>query len=136
MDALEGGPHRLYSGLRQARQTRDRLVLDLAVLAVGAPDQVTDGYLSRKTVQSVVEILETPERREQMVNYNYKVAAQHYSYSVLRTRLNAILNYFFGSTVRGLFGKATLPIYEDRDIVPHQNLQRHFDSHSFPRRSV
>ncbi|MBC8430755.1 MAG: glycosyltransferase family 4 protein [Desulfobacterales bacterium] len=97
---------------------------------------VMDGYLSRKTVQSVVEILEKPERRKQMVNYNYKVAARHYSYSVLRTRLNAILNYFFGSDVIGLSGKATLPIYEGMDIASHQIPHRHFDSHSYPRRSV
>jgi glycosyltransferase involved in cell wall biosynthesis len=97
---------------------------------------VMDGYLSRKTVQSVVEILEKPERRKQMVNYNYKVATRHYSYSVLRTRLNTILNYFFGSDVRGLSGKATFPIYEGMDIASHQTPHRHFDSHSFPRRSV
>jgi len=98
---------------------------------------VMDGYLSKKTVQAVVEILETPERREKMVNYNYKVAARHYSYSVLRTQLNAILNYFFGSSVKGLAGKATFLIDEnDLDIIPHQVPHRHFDSSSFPRRSI
>lgn len=54
-----------------------------------------NGYLSRKIVQRVVEILESTTRREKMVNYNYTVAARHYSYSILRKQLNAILNYFF-----------------------------------------
>jgi len=87
---------------------------------------VIDGFLSRKTVQSVKEIMESTERREKMVNYNYEVAARHYSYSVLRTRLNAIMNYFFGDSVKQLYGKA--PFMKDNDylhIIPHQTLHRH-----------
>jgi glycosyltransferase involved in cell wall biosynthesis len=98
---------------------------------------VMDGYLSKKTVQSVIEVLESPKRRENMVNYNYKVATRYYSYSVLRTQLNSILNGFFGSSVKGLSGKATFLIDEsDNEIKPHQTLQRHFDSNSFPRRAI
>jgi len=70
---------------------------------------VMDGYLSRKTVQCVKEIMDSPERREKMVNYNYEVAARHYSYSVLRNRLNDIMNYFFGDSVKQLSGKAQSP---------------------------
>ena len=66
---------------------------------------VMDGFLSRKTVQCVKEIMDSPEKREKMVTYNYEVAARHYSYSVLRTRLSAIMNYFFGDSVKQLTGK-------------------------------
>ncbi|MFC1811091.1 glycosyltransferase [Thermodesulfobacteriota bacterium] len=53
---------------------------------------VMDGYLSKKTVKTVIGILESPERREKMVNLNYEIAARHYSYSILRKQLNIILN--------------------------------------------
>lgn len=90
-----------------------------------------NGFLSRKTVRSVKEIMESTERREKMVNYNYEVAARHYSYSVLRTRLNAIMNYFFGDSVKQLYGKA--PFMKNKDylhIIPHQTLHRHYVSKS------
>ncbi len=45
---------------------------------------VMDGFVSGKNVKDVKEILENPKRRERMVNHNYEVAAQHYSYNVLR----------------------------------------------------
>ena len=63
---------------------------------------VMDGFLTRKTVRQVLDILASPERRERMVNYNYEVARRHYSYSVLRTQLNAILSHFFGNTITHL----------------------------------
>jgi len=56
---------------------------------------VMDGFLSKATVQNVKEILESPERRENMVNSNYAVARKHYSYSVLRHHFAAIINEFF-----------------------------------------
>ena len=55
-----------------------------------------DGYLTRRTVQNVRAVLESPERREQMVNHNYQVAARHFSYEVLRRQLSALLTKFFG----------------------------------------
>ena len=42
------------------------------------------------------------KKREKMINYNYEVAARHYSYSILRTRLNAILSYFFGDSAKDI----------------------------------
>lgn len=57
-----------------------------------------NGFLSRKIVQRVIEILESREKRERMIDYNYDVAARHYSYSILRTHLNAILSGFFGDS--------------------------------------
>jgi glycosyltransferase involved in cell wall biosynthesis len=86
---------------------------------------VMDGFLSRKIVQRVKEIMDSSEQREKMVTYNYDVAARHYSYSVLRTRLSAILNYFFGDSVKQLTGKA--PFMKNKDflnIEPHQTLHR------------
>ena len=93
---------------------------------------VMDGFLSRKTVQSVIDILESPERREKMVNFNYDVAARHYSYSVLRTRINAIMNSFFGDSVEQFSGKEPFPKNEDRlDKEPHQILHQRFGSKSW-----
>ena len=57
---------------------------------------VMDGYLTGKTVSKVKEIIESPEQRKKMVNTNYKVASQHYSYAVLRRWLNIMLTNFFG----------------------------------------
>jgi glycosyltransferase involved in cell wall biosynthesis len=88
---------------------------------------VMDGFLSRKTVQCVKEIMDSPKRREQMVNYNYEVAARHYSYSVLRNRLNDIMSYFFGDSVKQLSGKAQSPKNKNYlNIEPRQTLQKRF----------
>ena len=92
---------------------------------------VMDGFLSRKIVQRVKEIMDSPEQREKMVTYNYEVAARHYSYSVLRTRLSAILNYFFGDSVKQLTGKG--PFMKNKDfsnIEPRQTLHRQFVNQS------
>ena len=56
-----------------------------------------DGYLTRKTVSAVKIILNIPERRAQMVDTNYEVAARYYSYAVLRRWLNIMLTNFFGT---------------------------------------
>jgi hypothetical protein len=60
---------------------------------------VMDGYLTHKTVQKVREVLESPARREIMVSKNFAIAAQHYSYAVLRRWLNTLLTNFFGMAV-------------------------------------
>jgi glycosyltransferase involved in cell wall biosynthesis len=56
---------------------------------------VMDGFISKKTVQKVKDILESRERRQNMVNHNYEIAWRHYSYSVLQHQLSAIINDFF-----------------------------------------
>jgi hypothetical protein len=69
--------------------------------------------------------MDSPERREKMVTYNYEIAARHYSYSVLRTRLNAIMNYFFGDSVKQLTGKG--PSMKNKNflnIEPQQPLHK------------
>jgi glycosyltransferase involved in cell wall biosynthesis len=57
---------------------------------------VIDGFLTKKEVHNVREILESPQRRRQIVDHNYEVATRHYSYIVLRKRLNFLLANFFG----------------------------------------
>ncbi|MBW1697950.1 MAG: glycosyltransferase family 4 protein [Deltaproteobacteria bacterium] len=58
---------------------------------------VMDGFLTSKQVQQVKEILNSPQRREQMVNHNFDIAKRHFSYELLRKRLNALLTNFFGT---------------------------------------
>jgi len=58
-----------------------------------------DGFLTKKTVQHVKEILNSPEKRKKVVTSNYEIATRHYSYSVLRKYLNSILINFFGEEV-------------------------------------
>jgi glycosyltransferase involved in cell wall biosynthesis len=55
-----------------------------------------DGYLTRKTVQKVRDVLKSPERREKMVNTNYEIAGRYYSFAMLRRWLNTLLANFFG----------------------------------------
>ncbi len=57
---------------------------------------VMDGFLTKKTVQKVKEILESPEKKEKMVNHNYGIATRYYSYSALRKCLNSLIINFFG----------------------------------------
>ena len=57
---------------------------------------VMDGFLTKRVVQQVREILENPQRKKQLTNHNYEVATRHYSYAVLRKRLNFLLGNFFG----------------------------------------
>ena len=57
---------------------------------------VMDGYLTKKNVKKVRELLESPERRERMVTTNYDIAARSYSFAVLRRWLNNLMINFFG----------------------------------------
>jgi glycosyltransferase involved in cell wall biosynthesis len=66
---------------------------------------VMDGFLSNKTIQNVKEILESPTRREKMVNLNYEVASRHYSYSVLRNQISTIMNDLFSEYGQPHFNK-------------------------------
>ncbi len=56
-----------------------------------------DGFLTRKTVQKVREVMESSERREKMVNTNFEIAKRFYSFDRLRRWLNLLLTNFFGS---------------------------------------
>jgi glycosyltransferase involved in cell wall biosynthesis len=60
-------------------------------------DLVTiDRDVTAKTVQEVREVLQSPQRTAEMVNRNYEVAKQHYSYGVLRRKLNPIMDRMLG----------------------------------------
>ena len=67
---------------------------------------VMDGFLSKKTIHKVREIFESREQREKMVNFNYKVASRHYSYSMLRSKFSAIMNDFLGEPEQQLPSKS------------------------------
>ena len=58
---------------------------------------VMDGFLTKKEVRKVREILESHQRREEMVGRNFEIAKRHYSYEFLRRRLNFLLTNFFGT---------------------------------------
>jgi len=60
---------------------------------------VMDGYLNHKNVQKVKDVLESPERREKMVNTNFEIAKKYFSFDRLRRWLNLLLTNFFGSEV-------------------------------------
>ena len=68
---------------------------------------VMDGYLSKGTVSDVAELLKPSRRRKTMVETNYRIAARHYSYSVLRKQLTSTLGMFFGDSVDHLMTSAS-----------------------------
>jgi mannosylglucosylglycerate synthase len=57
---------------------------------------VMDGFLTEKNVRQVRHVLESDERRQQMVNHNYTIAKRHFSYVGLRRYLNMLITNFFG----------------------------------------
>lgn len=58
---------------------------------------VMDGLLTSKNVQQARDVLESPARRQAMVDHNYAIASRHYSYTVLENKLNYLLMKFFGA---------------------------------------
>jgi glycosyltransferase involved in cell wall biosynthesis len=90
---------------------------------------VMDGFLSKQTVQNVVDILGSPKRRKKMVKDNYEIASRHYSYQVLRSRLSGILQNFFGDDIGQLTdqsrpAKSKGFLY----INSHQVMYKHYDN--------
>jgi len=87
---------------------------------------VMDGFLSKNIVYKVKEILESPDQRHNMVNTNYEVASRHYSYSVLRNHLSAMINDFFDEPEHQLSKKSSDPqhvIYLKIDPPPARHDQ-------------
>ena len=94
---------------------------------------VMDGYLSKKTVSSVSNLLDSSERRKKMVDNNYRIAARHYSYSVLRSQLTATIRMFFGEEVAPLSAADPDPsdegyLYIDPQVV----MYKRYDSSECP----
>ena len=81
-----------------------------------------DGFLSKKTVQAVKEIMESPVRKEKMTRKNYEIALRHYSYSVLQTHLNSILSNIDGQEYPQIFEESKHPVMFDvitKNKEPH-----------------
>jgi mannosylglucosylglycerate synthase len=57
---------------------------------------VMDGFLTKKNVQKVREVLENEALRERMTAHNYTVAARHYSYATLQRQLDNLMANVFG----------------------------------------
>ncbi len=55
-----------------------------------------DGFITDRTVEQVVELLEHPEQVEQIVERNYLLGRRYYSYTVLAHHLSVLLDEFFG----------------------------------------
>ena len=52
-----------------------------------------DGKLTAETIQAIQDILESPEKKAEMVSHNYEVARQHFSYDTLRSGLETIMDH-------------------------------------------
>jgi glycosyltransferase involved in cell wall biosynthesis len=90
---------------------------------------VMDGFLSKKTVKNVVAILESTQRRKKMVDVNYEIAKQHYSYAVLRNQLSSILISFFGDEMEQLRSELNSTAHKGYlYIEPQMVLYKHFGS--------
>lgn len=57
---------------------------------------VIDGFITREVVADVRRVLEDEAYHREVVDHNYRVARQYYSYSVLRRNLRAIINSLTG----------------------------------------
>ena len=60
-----------------------------------------DGHLAEETIERVREVLESPQRQEKMVDTNYEIAKEFYSYSVLKERLDSLLLKLAGGKREG-----------------------------------
>ncbi len=86
-----------------------------------------DGYLTKRTVQLVQEILTNPERRRAMVDRNYAIARRHYSYTILRERLSMMLRSLYGDAIDHLKASSRTAADEDvLDIAPYQVRYKRF----------
>jgi len=79
-----------------------------------------NGFISKEIVENIREILESDERRTQMVNLNYEIAKRHFSYSVLRNKLAAIMEDFFGDAAQPVEKRIEYP-----QNVVHLQLDEH-----------
>jgi len=88
---------------------------------------VMDGYLSVETVQSVKEVMNSPKRKQVMVDKNYQIASRHFSYHTLRNRLNFVMNDLNGNFAE-VPGSKT--VSDDEKYMHHEKNQmepNHFE---------
>src|SRR6056297_591864 len=62
----------------------------------GAKVIAMDGYLTKDVVTKVKRIIDDPEYRNEMVDFNYEIGKAFFSYSVLRRKLRALVTNFTG----------------------------------------
>jgi mannosylglucosylglycerate synthase len=93
---------------------------------------VMDGFLSRKTIGTVQDLLDSPERREKMVRQNYGIASEHYSYGVLRSRLGGVLGGFFPEAAMLRDELTAEGNHRHMKFQPHQVLFKYFDRTQCP----
>ncbi len=55
-----------------------------------------DGYITDSTVKAVSEVLENPTLRNDMVEHNFHLGRQYYSYKVLARRLETLVSECLG----------------------------------------
>ncbi len=84
---------------------------------------VMDGFLTKKTVKQVMEILGSKEKRKNMVNLNYDIAKRYYSYAVLRREYNKTMIEFFGDEVQRLAPKTHIMNDVENSNIKLQSVQ-------------
>jgi hypothetical protein len=89
-----------------------------------------DGYLSKKTVTKVKKILESPQRRRKMVEWNYRVASKRFSYNELCRQLAAILSTFFGDAVKPFSRNSSLEPSSAVFMTPGEVIYAHYNAHN------
>lgn len=77
---------------RYATFVRDIEPLGFDLLIMG-------GYVSRRLICKIRDVLRSDESKEKVVEHNYRLAKRHFSYEVLRRRLDYLLMDFFGMEV-------------------------------------
>lgn len=71
-----------------------------------------DGFVTGEVVRDVMHVLESPARRESMVEKNFKLADRFFSYRVLEQQLQGILTRFQGADEETERAFADLPMTE------------------------
>lgn len=71
-------------------------IYEIDIEPVGFKVVTMDGYVTQKVIQQIQHILEHPEERERMVERNYEIAQQFFSYQVLAYKLMTIMIHFEG----------------------------------------
>jgi glycosyltransferase involved in cell wall biosynthesis len=56
-----------------------------------------DDYITEKTMEDTHRILDDPSYQEEMCSFNYALALRHFSYKVLRSKLQVLLANAFGT---------------------------------------
>jgi len=54
------------------------------------------GYVTEKAIRQTKEVLSNPDLYKEMVDYNYELARQYYSYSVLQQKLKSLILSCYG----------------------------------------